>query len=115
MNIRIQVTARDIREGQRNSNTQCPVCRAIGRRLNAQHYPVVSAGRLNLHQFGTRSPRPIASLVLPAYATRWVLRFDERLAIRPFSFEIDIPAEMLRLQTVRNTILSLGAACFAPV
>ncbi len=81
----IDVTAEDVRDGERCQSQRCPIALAIERALpNADalvnaHLATVSVG-----------PTDRRMLRLPVEAARAVVKYDETGEMRPFGFELDL-------------------------
>ncbi len=81
----IDVTADDVRQGERCHSYRCPLGRAINRALPGSdalinaHLATVSIG-----------PADRRMLRLPGEAARAVVRYDETGEMRPFGFWLDL-------------------------
>jgi|ERR1043166_6451267 hypothetical protein len=80
--IKIQVTERDIAVGHRHDSCLCPIARALRRRLKGR--PLVSVGA-EVCSVGDSGPR----VLLPKEAQEFIKRFDERLPVNAFEFDLD--------------------------
>lgn len=86
--VTIHVTAGDIAAGSITSCENCPVAQAIMRTLGLPH---VSVG-LDDMDLG----RHVAVLVpTPARASHFMRLFDGGHKVEPFSFELDVPDELV--------------------
>lgn len=94
---KITVTAEDIAKGCLGSAWNCPIARAIQRRLRGGYF--AHAGQTTyavrqrfIHVAGTalifRGPMPFE-------ASEFVRAFDASKPVEPFEFEIDLPEESL--------------------
>ncbi len=85
--MKIQVTQKDIDDGNRCSTTGCPVALAIERNVNAQ-YVSVGTTSVRIQKSVTESFR----IPLQQYVGDWIRKFDSRLnnrqEIEPFEFEL---------------------------
>lgn len=87
--MRIDVTAEDIRDGEKRDNQCCMVALAVRR---AAARPVY----VGTHwlQFSKDANRLHPRQILPAYVTEAIQAFDAGDKVGPFSFDIeDLPAE----------------------
>lgn len=90
MIVTVDVTQDDIRDGVRGQCYRCPVARAISRLLVSTVLAQVTPGLVVFPACGTVPPVP-----LPEHAGRWIDAFDGGYNVRPFSFVLDIPGELL--------------------
>ncbi len=90
MIVTIEVTQADIDAGVREDCGLCPVARAVSRstKQDVSVYDVC----LTLWDRGTRSTQ----IGLPADVRQFVKMFDAGESVRPFSFTIDLPEEVLK-------------------
>jgi hypothetical protein len=84
--VRVNVTATDIKRGQRSRMCLCPVARAVSRVVKVQ----VWVGQLAVYV------DPQLSQVMaktPAQVATWISRFDlqGRKGLKPFSFMLELP------------------------
>lgn len=82
--MKIEVTASDIKNGERESPSRCPIARALKR--STRHYWLV-------HEDGVRMLCEEQNgsgfeAWLPKKADTFVRRFDEGWKVRPFSFHL---------------------------
>lgn len=86
--VRINVTQRDIDRGVRSTLTSCPIALAIKRR-------VVEDSTVAVTQFavlyGTFMSSPF-----PYRATQFIYHFDLGKPVKPFTFTLELPEEVLR-------------------
>lgn len=77
----IEVTESDIEHGQREVCRDCPVALALSRALGK---PVHVFPRCAYYDNGEEW------INLPQEVTAFIVRFDGRLPVSPFSFEVDV-------------------------
>ncbi len=102
MNLKtpVCVTRTDINQGERKNPRNCPVVRAIRRRLLPEFQPVIDpdGGRSYITKFGSR--HSLFNLSLPVCVRLFVARFDSdrirKSRLYPFDFHITIPVRFLR-------------------
>lgn len=88
MQLTIEVTEEDIREGKRCDCDECPVALAWSRAAGCQwDVGTKSAGPTDTGAWAHRVP-------LPPVAATFVRMFDDDLYVKPFSFTVDIPKEL---------------------
>ena len=92
MTVRVEVSAKDIAEGRVNSKRFCPVARAATRAL-APYGLDVSVGWLNVRAHRAGDNR-VFVLPLPTEAEFFVEDFERGRLVRPFAFELELPAEV---------------------
>lgn len=86
--IEVKVTPEDIENGIRGDCSECPIARSLMRIVNQ---PVsvgpdwISIGLKGLYGRAT-----------PWRATEFIRAFDHNMPVTPFSFDLAIPAELLR-------------------
>lgn len=86
MKTTIEVTKGDIKKGVAKNYHTCPVARAISRKLKNGLAPWVSTVLIiDYYKFG-----------LPIEAHLFVIDFDKGLPVQPFSFDLDLPVELLK-------------------
>lgn len=79
--ITVRVTQDDIDRGVRGSTTDCPVARALCRAVpNAFIRVWKDVAFVRIHR-----------VEIPPKVRRFIHDFDDYRAVKPFSFEIDIP------------------------
>jgi len=85
--IRVNVTARDIRDGAKGRCDTCPVARAITRRVTRPPYVTTSCVRIGQMW-----------LALSNKACTFIEDFDNtcRRDMRPFSFMLKVPARLVK-------------------
>lgn len=81
MSIRVEVTAEDIARGDHRCGT-CPVALAMAR--VGFRNPIVGPQHVS---YAGRDNGPVA---LPPVARAFVAVFDARLAVEPFSFDLEV-------------------------
>lgn len=93
MRVIVEVTAEHIRNGKPKDNMGCPLYWAI--------YPLVRekffVGSWLIFKVGI-------DVKLPANAKYFVYLFDRGCSVKPFSFSIDLPADYLRPEIVREAV-----------
>ena len=80
--LKIHVTAADIRNGVRADTACCPVALATQRLLCNQLMPHVSSIQLLFHTYDDSYIR----YDLSRSAQRFISRFDNKFAVKPFTF-----------------------------
>ncbi len=87
MKIKVTVTKGDIEQGRRCDPDCCPIGRALAR-AGVTHYGVVGASVIvpDERQFAI-------ALRLPQKVADWILDFDGRRPVEPFTFELAVPAQ----------------------
>jgi len=88
MNVTISVTQADIDDGRHRDCTSCPLALAVRRALPS--LPGLSVGNWGIFPDPRRDP-----IELPDTARIFVATFDADLPVEPFSFTIDVPAELV--------------------
>ena len=89
--IRINVTAKDIKEGVPGDGRKCPIARAINRRLGPSCYARVIAC------ISIRAPDDIWCGRSTAYRLRKFMEgFDFHRAGKPFTFVLELPVKFLK-------------------
>ena len=93
--MKINVTAKDIKEGSRGKVSLCPVARAIQRRLNPIWTAAVTGNLeggacVRIFRFGCNR-----RVNLPHAVSKFVIKFytQGRRWVKPFTFGMEIPAE----------------------
>jgi hypothetical protein len=81
--MKITVTLRDIREGQKRDPEQCAVARAL-LRAGLKHSGVMGPSVMVSDICGR-----LMSLPLPSTVGDWIFDFDAGKTVRPISFEMD--------------------------
>lgn len=84
--MKIRVTKKDIKNGVRESFTQCPIAKAV-RRAGVCFYQI-NKGAVILH--GETTSEGGHKIKLPASAKRFIGRFDTRNEVKPFMFNLKI-------------------------
>lgn len=87
MKTRINVTANDIAKGEAHQPATCPVAIAIQRKLKPKAVALVGTDDVSIGCEG---------IELPMRAVNFILAFDDRSAVQPFRFTIDIPDKLLK-------------------
>jgi len=82
MRVKIEVTQEDIDKGSRESETHCPVARAVKRAIPWFN---VRAGNSVLY-LDNKSGQPVCKVCLPFRAQDFIERFDNRVEVRPETF-----------------------------
>ena len=86
MKITIDVTADDIQRGQRGNCRTCPVARAVAKRVFGRigvGIALITVGR-------------VVEVSTPDVVVEFIRKFDWKGKADPFSFEIRVPAEIVR-------------------
>ena len=92
----IEVAQRHIDEGYRRNCWKCPISLAILDRVRAGVRVAVSSFRVDFMNDSFEDQlEPPGSLVLPNEVRWFVMDYDHNLPVKPFSFELDIPKEVL--------------------
>lgn len=84
MQVRINVTAKDIARGCRRDGTACPVFFACDRRLKGM---IVVGDWVCMKGF---------SVATPGRVDEFIDAFDSGKPVKPFSFTIDVPAKFVK-------------------
>ena len=92
MKIRINVTKRDIRDGDRCNESECAISLAIQRRLK----PAFRKWCIVFHDIRIDDliTKPWVHK-LPQVVDNWRSRFDAKKPVRPLQFFVDIPDRFL--------------------
>lgn len=80
--MRVNVTARDIREGKAGQCCLCPIARAV-KRHKGWDLAMVGLGLV------WRCNRP-ETAILPIAALQFLRRFDRGRKVRPFKFDLEV-------------------------
>lgn len=92
MRVKIEVTASDIKRGVVKDCKDCPVARAIRRKLERSAVCLsVGADSFDFFHKGC-----FYGYCLPEEASRFIGAFDSRTAVKPFSFCLNLPREVLK-------------------
>jgi hypothetical protein len=81
--MKISVTQEDIDKGERYHNLQCPIAHAVYRAIG-QRWLVGGDALSQKVPFGTNY------YILPNSAINFIYRFDKKLPVTPFDFEMKI-------------------------
>lgn len=97
MLTKIEVTADDIINGDKNNCYACPVALAVKRKINTSSYIYTEAfivvHRYNINIYNSDNS---LSIHMPNNVINFIKDFDgEQKNLAPFSFELDIPEEFL--------------------
>lgn len=117
MKTRIYVTPADIKGGCRENSENCPVARAVNRRMGSGYAACIGVDEVRIHKMRPNTlkpsvfptgnahpftngnlidPNPILAITLPSIARSFIRNFDYNQNTLPrFNFRLDIPAEML--------------------
>lgn len=95
--ITVNVTDDDIIHGETGLCKTCPVARAINRLLVDGVESAVAGPYFRIWR--TDDCMPLYRIELPDSVHRWIRSFDRRELSQPFSFEIDIPVQFIKLVT----------------
>ena len=87
MKVTITVTQDDIDNGCQGNAIACPVARAAARVLDDRYLSV----RTNVLEF----VEPLILIPLPSAAVEFIRRFDSRARVEPFSFDLDVPGDLV--------------------
>lgn len=92
MTKQINVTETDCKRGLQLDAGNCPVGRAIARRLKKGYRPSVGVSYIEIW-----GKKLVSQQETPLLIRTFVSRFDEdRTTARPFSFELSLPLRVLR-------------------
>lgn len=99
----VQVTQKIIDSSIRINCDKCAVAEAINAVLSDKFKAVVGVSAHiykseNVEFRHTERIPPLASIRLPSFVTGFITRFDSGEAVKPISFEIDIPTVYLKGQ-----------------
>lgn len=89
----INVTRKDIADGVRSDCQKCPISKAINRVLNSGFKAEVF---LFETEFYDANENKIDAVLNPDPAREFIVRFDNKDKLKPFSFEMEIPSEYLK-------------------
>lgn len=92
--VEINVTQNDIKKGLRFSCRECPVARAMSRKIKPPYSLFVSLSKVSIIR--ESKERPFAQLELPEIAQDFIRRFDGYVKVAPFKFKIGFPVSVLR-------------------
>jgi len=92
MVITVKITECHIATGLRRSSSCCPVALAVKSLLKQECF--VSVHSKSVGFYDTVS-QPVVS-VLPGQAHEFILAFDENMEVEPFSFDLEIPDNMIK-------------------
>ena len=92
--IVVNVTAQDIARGVKHDPCWCPVARAIRRHI--QRAVLVDVGPEQLDFYDNDGYLVYPRATLPSEAATWVDEFDTGFPVQPFSFEVLVPAQVVR-------------------
>lgn len=87
----IEVTQQDIDTGFRLDCTQCPVARAINRGLSPGCVCGVGQGYIKICSPGLAGRT--VGIDMPPAVRRFINRYDTGKKTKPFTFDLNIPAE----------------------
>lgn len=85
----MEVTARDIRRGTRDSSTSCPVALACKRASGVNWY--VDSWTLDNYSTGET-----IQVKTPKRVAKFVFAFDSLKPVKPFSFTLNVPKSAVR-------------------
>lgn len=88
MKVRINITAKDIREGKRGEPAGCPAALAISRRLGEDYCATVSVA---VSIRGRKAFDRHARVPAPKALNEFVADFDAHQAVQPIRFSLHIP------------------------
>ena len=86
--MKVKVTERDIKNGQRGSDSHCPIALALRR----QTHKKVSVMYTNCY-IKNKPVRPMDRYHIPDIAADFIGKFDHCEEVQPFEFEIEKCAE----------------------
>lgn len=85
--MKIQVTLEDIKAGRPASPSHCPIAQAAKRACGMDpEEDGIAVGANCICRTGTKVYKD-----LPLEARSFIYRFDNRLSVEPFEFEINLP------------------------
>lgn len=87
--IVVNVTAKDIREGERADCRHCPIARALSRRLGGCPVRVLTHSFMYLR---SRAGWAHGKSTLPERAQDFIYSFDMNQEVRPFRFTLNVPS-----------------------
>lgn len=91
MLVKIQVTQEDINNGIKFKCESCPVALAIKRLLKPNVKVLVG----DIISFMTNDSSEWKDVVTPERVWDFLVQFDNKRPVQPFSFELDIPEDIL--------------------
>lgn len=80
--VTVNVTQRDIERGVPRSSCQCPIARAMRRKIDTD---------LRVGSEIWWFPDQAESEDLPNNVTTWIRTFDAGLPVKPFKFKLEVP------------------------
>ena len=89
----IEVTQKDIDDGEKGLCACCPVALAINRELSRPAYASVKFDTVLIKNADTG--KVITWILMPAKVNKFVYDFDSGVEVKPFTFELDIPSKYL--------------------
>lgn len=95
--VTVQVTADDIMSGEPGDCRSCPIARALENLLKTDVSFSVRTEVIVWHDWGHDGVAGEADL--PQAASDFIGRFDNADPVEPFSFEVDLPGELLAAVT----------------
>jgi len=94
MKITVSVTQKDIDQGCASDAENCPIARAINRRLNPGFGAIVGGLGVNIYKT-THAAAFVFSEIFPDRALAFIAAFDHNRKVRPFRFVLDLPERVL--------------------
>lgn len=91
MKVRIRVTYNDIKNGIRCDTKNCPIARAISRRVKTkvEVYESILLSNHGIKKWAIQTPDA---------GYKFIENFDSRRFVRPISFTINIPKKYLKIR-----------------
>jgi hypothetical protein len=88
--MKIQVTAKHIKNGQRNDPHFCPVALAIGEILRAPFRCAILHSRCRIYDDTNRGYKLVADFLFSSEITKKIGQFDDNKQVLPFEFDLPI-------------------------
>lgn len=89
MKIKIRVTQKDIKEGKKLAEFDCPVSLAMQRTFKAE---CVEVSNMRADAFACGKGRKDLAFSLPQEARLFISKFDNDVEVKPFSFTLESEA-----------------------
>lgn len=99
MKIKIEVTQKDIDSGVESDVEACPVWRGVRRVVKRGMRVLVDHISIDLRINGMWE-----ELFTPQRAINFMKRFDDGRAVKPFSFDLDIPEDALKATVLKAAV-----------
>jgi hypothetical protein len=95
--VTITVTAQDIQSGTQCAAFGCPVALAVNRHLNADFKSGWAQTRFTVASISNpNDPKNFVDHVVPSAASDFIIRFDQKQPVKPFTFDLTLPERFLK-------------------